>query len=1199
MFLQKLELFGFKSFAQRTQLRFSPGITAVVGPNGCGKSNISDAIRWALGEQNVRNLRGQQLEDVIFKGTREAKPMGMAEVVLHLDNHEQRLATEFAEVTIQRRAFRSGESDFRINKGACRLKDIRDLFLDTGLGSSEYAVIEREMIDEVLADRDQARRFLLDEAAGITRYKQRRKETLRKIEAVEADLVRVDDALEIEEREIRALAYQMGRARRYQRLSDRIRGLDVALARREWGELAAVASGESNRLGTEERERETLRAAGHRLEADQESQRLDLIELSRQLEAAQTRLDEVAGRLASAREETLVRRERLRALGERAVDLETRIAALRRAGEESSAARAAGMQTVERLDAELITLREHAEQAARAWEGVDDELKAARRELAEHQQLQIDQVRRRSESEQRLVALQARRADLDTRAAKLTREHEAFAQQARDLASEIARLTARRAQLAEEESGRETCRTELGQTAAAGGAEATAAAQRQTELTSGIARLESRLHLLEEQARTHAGCRESVAQLLEHRAEIPGLIGVAAELVTIPPEWVVRLGGALREMTEWVVTETEEAAWNAIRWLRARHLGQVTFFPLDMQPHAPSASETAPALPADAVCARDAAWAPLADYLRALFVPVADRAQVPPIAQRPSGRRWILPTGEVCASAGWISAGSGGADEARVWRRPEEIAELGAELREQAAECERVTQMRAAAEQRMREAEERRAQLDSESRECRAAIENLARALAQREAEQRLIAGEMARLVEEDGEVRARHGAFAEEHDHLQREQERTATEGDTGDERLRAAAARVEELGARKDEFGKVLTERRMEQLWGETRLRDARAVLEQHDAAIADAAERVAAMEAELAGAREESQASQLRLEVLGTEEAELTRLKSARGEEGDRLAQERTRREDALAAIEQQLRVKRRALSELEDTLRENEVRLARVEAEKERLRDRIREQHGIDLSAPAAEEAAGDPLAELTPEQAAERLQTLRRERERLGPVNVLAIEEYGRKREHVQFIKTQRDDLVKSRESLLAAIDRINRDARRLFSETFAQVQEHFATTFGTLFPGGEARLELAGEDPLEGDIDIMARPRGKRLESIRLLSSGERALTATALLFGIYLVKPSPFCVLDELDAPLDDANIDRFLTLLRTFSSKTQFIVITHNKRTMEVADSLYGVTMQEPGISKIVSVRLEGGEIRSEDRATTDALLGMLAGT
>ena len=260
MLLDKLELFGFKSFAQRTQLRFSPGITGVVGPNGCGKSNISDAIRWALGEQNVRNLRGAQLEDVIFKGTREVKPMGLAEVSLHLDNREQRLASEYAEVLIQRRAFRSGESEFRINKSPCRLKDIRNLFLDTGLGSSEYAVIEREMIDEVLADRDSARRQLLDEAAGITRYKVRRKESLRKIEAVDADLVRVEDALEIEEREVRSLAYQMGKARRHRRLSERIRALDVGLARLRWNELAASASGATGRLTEEGEERERLRA---------------------------------------------------------------------------------------------------------------------------------------------------------------------------------------------------------------------------------------------------------------------------------------------------------------------------------------------------------------------------------------------------------------------------------------------------------------------------------------------------------------------------------------------------------------------------------------------------------------------------------------------------------------------------------------------------------------------------------------------------------------------------------------------------------------------------------------------------------------------------------------------------------------------------------------------------------------------------
>jgi chromosome segregation protein len=410
--LEKLELYGFKSFAQRTVLRFSPGITAVVGPNGCGKSNISDAIRWAIGENNVRNLRGKQLIDVIFKGTREAKPMGMAEVMLTLDNREQRLSTEYSEVAIQRRAFRSGESDFRINKAPCRLRDIRDLFMDTGLGSAEYAVIEREMIDEVLADRDSARRFLLDEASGITRYKMRRRETLQKLEAVEADLVRVEDALEIEERDVRSLAYQMGKARRYRRLSERIRALDVALARLRWRELADAVSGESGRLSEEARQREEILVRARRAEADQETLRVELLELGRHIGEAQQRLSATETELAAVREETAGRKERVRGLEERIADLSARLA---ERGEALAVAQAAALRLrpeAETLAAALAERHAVTAQAETAFSVIDRDLRMARAELAQAQQLQLEQVRQRSASDERMQALAERSAAL-------------------------------------------------------------------------------------------------------------------------------------------------------------------------------------------------------------------------------------------------------------------------------------------------------------------------------------------------------------------------------------------------------------------------------------------------------------------------------------------------------------------------------------------------------------------------------------------------------------------------------------------------------------------------------------------------------------------------------------------------------------------------------------------------------------------
>ncbi len=1260
MLLDRLEILGFKSFAKRTQLRFSSGITAVVGPNGCGKSNIADAVRWALGEQNVRNLRGKNLEDVIFKGTREMKPAGLAEITLHLDNQEQRLATEYAQVAIQRRAFRSGESEFRINKAPCRLKDIRGLFLDTGLGNAQYAVIEREMIDEVLADRDEARRVLIDETAGITRYKQRRRETHRKLEGVERDLERVEDALEIEERQVRSLAYQMGRARRYKRLSERIRRLDVALARWKWQELDEAAAGDTSRFQEEERQRARLQTQLRGLEAEQEEKRLRLLELDRELAAARETRQETEERLAASREESLVRAERRKALTERIAELGERIEGAQATLAQSQERLAAIAPDGERLTRELEEKRRAADEVQAQWRKADEALRRARSELAEHQQMHIEQVRLRSQTDHRLQSLEGRLADLDLQQEKLAAQREALTERRRDLRDALGRLDDQRRRLEQEHEHLDERRDVLQAQREANEGGLRGTADRLSRIADEAARGESRLNLLEEQARTYEGYGEAVARLLAERESLPGVLGAASELIAVEGDWAQRLTPALQELTEWIVTRTEEDAWGAIDWLRASGLGQVTFVALETLRDLPSGLRTSDdrraeraraALPDGVLTARVEEAEPLAAYLRARLVPVQSRAEVAPASDRAPDARWVTPAGEVIDGAGWIGASGGGSVEERLWTRPQEIAALQARLGELEEERRAVESERTQMTVRQREIEEAFDALSQEESALAARNKTVDRERLQREAEDRVIREELDRLEQEGRQLDQRREEARGQIETLRQDQTRVEQQEGSSDAVLREAHEEVERLGGVKDEVGQHLSERRMAVVMAEAALEDLRKQIRHLENEIESAH---AAIEEGVRGrdaAAEEIAQNEARLEELRTQEGDLVALCERRAEAVNRLAHDRGRREDALAAIEQQLRDRHRELSVLEDSLRHDEVKLARYEAERARLAERVREHYDVDLAslspvppprsgeerregegteapaeadgetsadtaadadtaasdatpadaAQAAVEAAlaaersgkrphrgrpdaDDPWGGMTLEEAQASLEQARRDRDRLGPVNQLAIEEYEEKREHVAFVKKQRDDLNESRTALLDAIERINIEARRLFEETFGRLQENFARTFGTLFPGGEAHLRLSGSDPLEADIEIMARPRGKRLSSINLLSSGERALTATALLFALYLVKPSPFCVLDEVDAPLDDANIDRFLALLQSFSDKTQFIVITHNKRTMEVADCLYGVTMQEPGISKIVSVRLEGGELVTE---------------
>ncbi|MBD3235573.1 MAG: chromosome segregation protein SMC [Candidatus Eisenbacteria bacterium] len=1222
--LEKLELFGFKSFAERTQIRFSPGITAVVGPNGCGKSNISDAVRWALGEQNVRNLRGRTLQDVIFKGTREVKPMGVAEVSLQLDNQSQRLASEYAEVVIRRRAFRSGESEFSINKSPCRLKDIRHLFMDTGLGSAEYAVIEREMIDEVLSDRDKTRRFLLDEASGITRYKQRRHETRLKLEGVERDLTRVEDALEIEQREVRSLAYQMGKTRKYKRLDNAVRELEVALARLRWRDLSATAQGESGRLGEEERQRETVRTEIHRLEAEQEELRVTLLELNRKLEQARDGLRGSEEGLASCHEESLVRQERIRALREQISELEARSAETREAHLRDREEHARIEPSLAQLREARETQERNAREAEAAYRRAERNLNEAKQELQRHQQLHIDSVRRHSDADHRFEACESRLADLTTSRAEIAGQIEALSARVAELEQWLAERRETHAGL---QSEREGCLAALHEQERRlrEARERLDALEREQETPERErASVASRLHLLEEQARSHEGFRKGVSELLAHRSEIPGVRGAVAHLIDIEPRLAERLAPALAEWTDWIVTDREADAWRAIAWLQERGLGGVTFLPLELLgPAAPrdeSQNGAGAPLPEDALLAHEPDLAPLARHLTRRLRLIADATEVPPRDQRGRDRRWITLRGEVIAGEGWVAAAGAADRDLRLWGRTQEIAELRQRLEELARRCETLESQRAAAGAQIRAAEEAAGERRAEADELQLELENHARALLQKEAEERLVREEIRRLSEDEDRLQQRRAALEGERRQLESTRERVVEEGSSTESLFHAATQRVEQETAEKDRCGEALSERKLQALLAATRLQETERALEQLAAEIAEAERQLETMRSQQERARTEIAEAEARLETLAGQESELLAQRETRRGDVNRHEQERGRREDRLEAIERELRARRRSLSEFEEALRENEVRLARIETEKEALRQRFRETYRIDLarleepgSAAAArgegsaDAAAADDLdlrepaevlGELSIEKARERSADLRRQRDRIGPVNPLAIEEYEKKREHVRFITAQRDDLVKSRESLLEAIERINREARQMFSATFAQVQKNLAQTFETLFPGGEARLRLSGDDPLEADVEIMARPRGKRLESIHLLSSGEKALTATALLFALYLVKPSPFCLLDEVDAPLDDANIDRFLNLLRSFSDRTQFVIITHNKRTMEVADSLYGVTMQEPGISKVVSVRLESGAVVAEHADGREApLAGMPA--
>ncbi len=1187
MNLQKLELFGFKSFMRKLDIHFSAGITVIVGPNGCGKTNVTDALRWVLGEGNARMLRGNRMEDLIFNGTRDYKPLNIAEVGLTIDNSAGFLPIDFSEVTVTRRVLRSGDSEFFINKAPCRLKDITDLFLDTGLGSRAYSVIERDMVEMVLSDQPERRRELLEEAAGIMKYKIRERQAQRKLAATDDDLVRISDVLNEVERSLRSLRRQVGAARRFQEFRDRMRELEVALAFVDFEELRRRAAELERTRGENTAERDGAQSRIAALETDLESLRLKSAEADSEFADLQRQVDELAEGARKSESENLVRAQRRESLREKAARLtgekdefEARIRSETERREEIG-------RLVRSQEEALVTCEGELGEADGSLTRVSADLEERRRELGATRE-------RSEESAVQLARLKTELANLEAHAEHLADRDAVLAEEAHRL-TELVSL--RRQETSEVKSREEALRGELSSCEA----ELQKAAQHRDEVAAGResareeqARLaieaeaaRSGLEMLESLRDSYEGYGRGAKTLLTRSGSESRLIALADSLHVNRPELLPALESALEAAVQYVVAPSGAAALAALGSLtegagRATVVDREAFraaLPVDS---AWKPEDPAIVAPARALLDIDGDLGSLLDFLLARTWVVETLADAARLAREPraAGFRFVARDGSWAAHPGVLHGGSlREAVEGSILGRSDRIAELKARV----ADCEgarrRAGERVEALSREMTEHAARIGQLEGERDRLRAELAQEGRAsersvaeasacesrLADLGSERETLASRAqevegktsalrAELAEREeiqaglvAECRRREAdlvASAEDRDRAQRachdlRLERQRLTGEL--EKAQLDIARLDE-GRRNDEEGVAL-----------------------RIAQVAETEQQIEELAREL-----EAGAERLRVQAENVEERRRIR---------DAVAAERAEVLERLRAVEEERRRWNRLQEQSAELVHETDMELTRVRAALEELEGRARRELGMDLkSSPAS--GAKTALVAATPEErerAREELDQLRRQIDRLGPVNMIALEQYEREGERHAFLKTQKEDLEAARESLRRTIRKVNRKARTLFMETLEQVRHNFRTTYGELFEGGHADIRLSGdEDPLLASIEIFARPRGKRLSNISLLSSGERALTAVAFLFAIYLVKPSPFCILDEVDAPLDDANIGRFLKMIRRVSEKTQFVMITHNKKTMEVGDILYGVTMEEPGISRLVSVRL-----------------------
>ncbi len=1234
MYLQSLEIFGFKSFATKTILNFHRGVTAIVGPNGCGKSNVLDALRWVLGEQSAKALRGGEMADVIFSGADSRAALGMAEVSLTFSECEKELGVEWSEVRITRRVFRDGNSEYFLNKTLCRLKDIQQLFMDTGIGRSAYSIMEQGKIDLILSSRPEDRRAIFEEAAGITKFKSQRKEALRKLEYTEANLLRVTDIIKEVKRQIGSLQRQAGKARRYQALLADLKTLETHFARHQYDGLESALQETRSEIARIQAAQESFQASIEEQESAASSERVRMEETESELNAARHIAQELKRQIAQAEDRAAFDRERIEEFN----GLISRYKADAAGAEEKL-----GIQQTQMED------------AGSELRGITASLSFERERLDNKKSAAAALVKQRAEAESALHALVKAVASSENAISSLGGELQSaigvrdgsetqlgiLEREAAQTASALAHLQEQQRdtalQIEQSLSAAEQCehRVREAESRARTAQEALAACDRQLALEQRrLSEKESKLEVLKqlnEEGEGFTGGTQAVLKGLDNPSFFkPAISGALASHIQVAVDFIPAIEAALGLNLQAIVMKDTLVGESIIKTLAAKKLGRASLALREFIPNvAPEASllpEGAISWAADKVdCGPD--LAPLLATLLHRTAIVGDLEKGLELKRIHAGVTFVTLAGEIILPAGIVLGGQAGEVVSSVLQRnaqigdlEKDVASIEATLRDQSSDRERLVGSLAAAQSGSDEARE-------ENQQIRLAVSSLQGQLAflERELKETNARADSLRWECESTDKRRASAVekLANIEERLAREQ-RDLLERQSGQaelqERLVTLRRMESEANSELNELRiSVATEQqRYDSLNSQlrpmaARLTELKDIVEQRSADAEAYRQKISLLEEETAAVLEQAELDQAKAVEA---EARVSGLQEARA-----------RTSEGFAAIENSLRVLRRQLSEGHDHRSQQEVKATQCQLRIENLCEHVTRRYQLDLKefqpdsyalicavreqqkrprktdgtsetdesmqgdSTEVSQAVGIEKEHIDWARVEEMVRELDQRLDAMGPINVDAIQEYDELEQRYTFLEKQNSDLTASKAELLDVISRINSTTRELFAATFEQIRVNFQEMFTELFGGGKANLVLADEsDPLESGIEIVAKPPGKQLQAISLLSGGEKTMTAVSLLFSIYMVKPSPFCVLDEMDAPLDESNINRFIKILDRFVSQSQFVVITHNKRTIAKADVLYGVTMEEQGVSKLVGVKFS----RREDSQAGADLMG-----
>ena len=1179
LYLKSLEIQGFKSFPDKTRLDFSSGITAIVGPNGSGKSNLVDAIRWVLGEQSTRNLRGSRMEDVVFGGTQRRRPLGYCEVTLTVDNGDHSLPLDYDEVAVTRRYYRSGESEFFINKKPVRLKDVHELLMDTGLGREGYSIIGQGRIDEILAVKSGERREIFEEAAGITRYRYKRNEAQRRLSAAEDNLVRIRDIITELHSQVGPLEKQAQDARQFLLLRDELRVLEVSL----W--MDSLAKLGENRQKTKvdlDNAQRMLSARGRELEElYAEGERLIQSMRDKELETEQSRVElrNIEGQIHSLDSDIAVlgtQRENGRQNARR-LERELELHATRQDGlvEQKTA------QEQQREESRKILAAKEQELAKIAHR---------QQELAEHQQEQTQREEAAREelnqSSQQLHQLEIERAALESGCQEME-------SRGKNLESELSRAKER---LEKEEGEAKNLETLLEQgreqEESAGNMlegfllrvrkrreKAQKLLETYQEEKRALGTLSDRSELLQALERDYEGFGRAVRQTLEaaRKGVLSGIHGPVSQLISVGDEHAVAIEIALGAAMSNIVTKDEESAKQAIGFLKSRDLGRATFLPVSaMAPRKtdgrPLESEPGFVGMADTLVQREPIYDNVVRSLLGGTAVVEDLDSAIRLSRRyPHRYRMVTLDGQLMSNSGAMTGGSLNKNTG-ILSRKNEIARLRQALEEKSGDLKELAGQVQKAQGEWKKAENDAQAAQEEKNQAQAALQSL----EARQSQHALLLGSLRQalegLLEEQGGAQERRRTLETRLAENKQAREEAAEKREEAARHLEALQAESQELLQRRRTLEEQLLEKRAEKVQEDSRL----GALEQSLCQLEELLHS-------LSGDREERQRE---LEELSAEETVLSRQmeeKEAVKKEYAALREKKQSQLETLAeeklCIEGQRTQNGRQAQEKNDEILRMEREKARLEGKASQLQ--LEEKQVLDTMwesyelTPTAAQQIQKPMESRS--EAQRRLGQLRGEIKKLGPVNIGAIEEYQKVYERYQFLEEQRRDLEKAKGDLLDIIGDLTQNMREIFGREFVRIDKHFGETFQELFGGGKAWLQLEeGEDILECGIDIHVELPGKSQRAMSLLSGGEKALVAIVLYFAILKVRPTPFCVLDEIEAALDDVNVLRYVGYMRRLCQSTQFILITHRRGTMEGSDILYGVTMQEQGVTKLLRLQL-----------------------